>query len=154
MTVHVPPREESSVLSRAGRNAHEVYLLAACLLAGGVGIAVPSSHGRAISAAFPGWIQFAWYTGLIFGAALSMFGVMRGSLVGALIERAGQLVLAGFATAYGAALIGYAGWPATPTALITVAFGAACLARSRQIKSSITALRSELASIAARSGRS
>jgi hypothetical protein len=153
MTLPTGPREASTAFARASRNAHEVYLLAACTLAGIVGLTVPSSHGRAISAAFPGWIQIAWYSGLIFGAVLSLYGVMRGSLSGALVERAGQLVLAGFATAYGAALLSYAGWPAAATALITVAFGAACLARACQIRASITALRSELASIAARGGQ-
>jgi hypothetical protein len=140
--------EPTSAWKRAARNSHELYLLIACLLAGAVGLTVPSSHGRAITASFPGWVQIGWYVGLLAGACLSMFGLIRGNLTGALLERAGQLALAGFSTAYACGLVIYAGWPAAPTALITAAFGGACLARSYEIKSSLKATRMELAKAA------
>jgi hypothetical protein len=77
-----------------------------------------------------------------------MVGVLRGDVVGALIERGGQLILAGFSTAYAVGLVIVAGAMATPSAFITVAFGAACFVRSVQIKSSVRALREGLAVVA------
>jgi hypothetical protein len=130
------------------RNSHEVFLLVAALLSGIVGLALPGSHGRAVVAAFPGWFQTLWYAGLLAGAVLSMIGVLRGDVVGALVERGGQLILAGFSTAYAAGLAIFAGLPASPAAFITVAFGAACFLRSVQIKSSVRALREGLAVVA------
>lgn len=133
-----------------GRSAHEVFLLAACVLSGAIGLLVPSSQSKAIVYSFPVWAQSAWYVGILFGGILSISGILGGGVTGMLTERAGQLMLSGLATAFGAAAITYAGFRGGVGAsvLITAFFGAACLARAYEIQSDLNVLRRDLAYLA------
>lgn len=115
-----------------GRNPLEIYLLALCVISGAANLIAPAAP---LPAHIPAVVAYAWYWLLIAGGGVALAGAWwRDPLTGALVNRAG-LVMIGFgAYAYAVAV----GRPLTGRALlgaaILVAFGLAAHWRAHQIR--------------------
>lgn len=116
------------MILRSGRSPFEIYLLAAAILTGVIGLFNPRPTGA--SAVLPLWELYTWDGGLIVGGLVALVGVCMSSPTSLLVERAGLLVLAGWSVGW-AVLIGASlGMRATLSVLFVGAFGAACLTRA------------------------
>lgn len=130
--------------ARLGRAVFELYLLVACILIGITGLLLPAARARSIVGAFPPWAQTGWYAGIALSGLLASAGVLRGDLLGSLIERGAMIILAGMCASFGVASIAYAGPSAVTGSLMLFGFAVPCIVRAKQITNDLSAVRTEI----------
>lgn len=110
-----------------------VFVLGASVLAGVTAIVVQSSPPT-LEALLPRWGVILWGISLVFGSALTLFGMALKGPDGIQLEQLGSVIL-GVATAYYAVLVLFTvGTPAIMPVSITLAWGIACLLRAGQLQ--------------------
>jgi amino acid transporter len=152
---------------RAGRNWHEVYLLALSAAVGVTGLA-SARRSDAVAASFSGLGQAGWYGGLLVGSLLGIAGIvlsstrprdraglldgdelqrhLRRALTGLTLERAAMLLLTGLCVAYVLGAVSVSGVGKASAALgvaYVLAFALACTARARQIRLTLRRVRDQ-----------
>lgn len=127
-----------------GRASFELYLLFLCVLGGLIGLVAPATRARSTVAAFPPWAQVVWYFGLVSSGLIGMVGVVRGGILGSLVERSAMVSLAGLCASFGTASIAYAGLPAIPAVIMILGLALPCIVRAGQITADLAAVRAEL----------
>lgn len=111
------------------RNPFQVWLLAACVLAGITGIIAPDEGS--VARQLSGGMQLYWYLSLLIGSAIALAGMWwRDPLTGVLIERAGLVILGPAALVYTAGILSFG---LSPGVLIVAAFALSIFVRIRQI---------------------
>lgn len=134
------------------KTPHKLFLLIACVLSGGLGLAFPRTHGPSIEDAFPGHLQALWYAGLCVGGVIGLLGITKSGITGALIEQAAMLLLTGIMLSFAVAAVGHTGIQALPAGLILTGFSVANAVRARQIHQDLQILRGHLRSLPPREG--
>lgn len=123
------------------RSPFETYLLIACVIAGVGGVIDPMRGSSAALKVMPLWELYGWYSGLVVGGTIALFGVFRRSLISFYIERTGLLLLVGLCALYSLSIILAGGVTLALAALIVVFFAIACVVRVRQIDDEIRLIR-------------
>lgn len=131
--------------ARFGRAVFELYLLSACILIGFTGLLLPSTRAKSLIYGFPPWAQIGWYGGLAISGLLAWSGILRGDVLGNLIERGAMIILAAMCASFGVASVTYAGPPAITGSMMLFGFACPCIVRTQQITRDIRATRAELA---------
>jgi hypothetical protein len=110
-----------------------IFVLAASVLAGITAIAIQSTP-PSLEALLPRWGVVLWGIFLVFGSALTLFGMSRQGLNGIQLEQIGSTIL-GIATVYYATLVLFSvGTPALMPVGLTLSWGLACLLRAAQLQ--------------------
>jgi len=121
------------VILRSGRSPFEIFMLAACVLAGIAGLITPRASSNAISMLLPDWQLIAWYWGLVVSGSIGLLGIAGKRATALLVERIGLATLSCLTLAYSIAVVDAAGLRGAFAAGITAAFAVACVGRCWQI---------------------
>ena len=124
------------------RSPFELAVLAALLLIGAVGLALPRGSSRAVEV-LPLWGQYVWYGGLTAGCLLGLTGALTSRLWSLYAERGALLMLTVLLVAFASAIMIVAGLVVAFSSAITLALAAACIARARQITTDIRRIMEE-----------
>lgn len=110
-----------------------IFVLAASILAGATAIVIHSTPPN-LEALLPRWGVVLWGIFLVFGSALTLFGMALQGPNGIQLEQLGSVIL-GIATVYYATLVLFSvGTPAITPVSITLSWGIACLLRAAQLQ--------------------
>ena len=118
------------------RSPFELWLLAAALVSGIGGLAMPGSPSR-VTAGLPPWAQIVWYAGLAVSGALGMTGAMSSRLWSLYVERGALVMLAGLLTVYTVAIVATVKPSLAFGAVLTASLIPACVVRVRQINADV-----------------
>jgi hypothetical protein len=129
--------------THTARNPWAVYLLALCVVSGGLALAATAAghptEPAAIAAVVPEWARLVWYGLLVGGGSVSLIGVwwphqrIADLVTGLLWERRGAFGLTLGALLYGLALLFLDGWTSKISGVVTVGFAVAGAWRVRDI---------------------
>lgn len=110
-------------------NPFQIFLMIACITSGLGGIIAPEKSSSVIAEILSRPFQIMWYTGLIIGGLVSIYGSFRNPFV----ERIGNTVLMGITAGYVIIVVGQTQRPLTVPLVITISFSLACVLRILQI---------------------
>lgn len=134
-------RMRKPLLLGSSRSPFQIVVLAACVMAGIVGL-LPHQSTSVLDTLAKGYAH-GWYIGLIVGGGLALASLtLRNIALALLIERVGLALLAGLFTAFGISVYFLLGWDLVRTGgITTLAFGIAAAARVWQITHDLRKLR-------------
>ncbi|MFJ1765077.1 hypothetical protein ACIOD2_32450 [Amycolatopsis sp. NPDC088138] len=122
-----------SVYIRRGKHPHEVVLLAAAFLLGLSGSLAFNATATSTARTLPFPFGHLLYAGMAFGAAIALVGVFWPGITGALIERAGLILVSTWSLVYGVVVLFNSGARGIMFGGFMAAFAAASLWRVWQI---------------------
>lgn len=128
------------IVIKASRHPHEVLLLIGCLLWGIAGTVAFEQVAVTSVRSLPTPWGLVFYILLAVGAAVPLFGIFRAGITGALIERAGLLILAGMCLAFAVAIAFTVPVRGLGFVLLMAALGVANIIRALQIPGEIDRL--------------
>lgn len=127
----------------------EAFLFVAAMLSGLGGTLTASARSRSVVSLMPPAAQTTYYSVLLVGALVGLFGLLSARPVLALLcERAGLVMLAGLTACFGTAGLAYSGLAGIPGAVMLLGFSAASVARIWQIHGDLVAVRQQIAELA------
>jgi hypothetical protein len=130
---------------RSSRNPFQLWVLAACVISGVIGLLPLGARTGTIDRLLPTLAALLWYGGLLASSAVCLAGAVIRHPLCLLVERVGMVLLGGLLAGYGGAVLLTAA--KVPTGYLLVALAFATVQRIRQIGRELDRIRGGLAAL-------
>ena len=127
------------IRSRPG--PYQVMFLVAAIVGGASLLVLRERLGSTLAVTLPSWVTIVLSSGLLITAGVALFGTIRQSIVGMLMERLGVAALGALLLVYSGFTLHYTGLRGLVTVIFFVAIAGASAWRAVQISHSLNEIR-------------